>query len=160
MSATVIRDARLPEEEPVFAGFIDALQRFEHAFEPDRRIDAAAGADYLAVLLKRADENEGRIFVAERAGEAVGWAVFVIDSQPNFVVEDERRCGWIAELFVAEQARGDGVGRALMAACEAHARDSGLKLLFIGVHAKNGRAERTYRAAGFSPYALHLRKYL
>lgn len=155
-----IREARPVEDRDLFIGFVDALQRFEHAFEPDRRIDARAGADYFPVLLRQVEENDGRIFVAERDGLAVGWAVFHCHEAKNFVVKEERRCGYVAELFVEEAARGRGIGRALIAACEDAARARGLKRLMIGVHAANARARRSYEAAGFSPYMLELRKYL
>lgn len=71
-TAFSIRDARLPDDEAAMVRFIDALQRFEHAFEYDRRIDPNAGAEYLPVLLKRARENDGRIFIAESVGRAIG----------------------------------------------------------------------------------------
>jgi GNAT superfamily N-acetyltransferase len=155
-----IRDARLPEDELAFAGFIDALQLHEHAFEPDRRIDAQAGRDYLAVLLKRVLEQKGRIFVAEMDGRAVGWAVFVEDSAPLYVIAEERRTGWISELFLDEAARGTGLGRALLAACEREASERGINVLMIGVHANNTRARKVYADAGFGPYILRLKKRL
>jgi GNAT superfamily N-acetyltransferase len=158
MSSVSIRDGRLPEDETDFARFIDELQAFEHAFEPDRRIDPRAGRDYLAVLLKRVAEQQGRIFVAEMNGRAVGWAVFVEDTASLYVIEPERRTGWISELYLEEAARGTGLGRALLAACEAEARDRGIKVLMIGVHALNDRARAVYGAAGFGPYTLQLRK--
>ncbi len=158
--AFTIREGRLPEDRERFAGFIDGLQRFEHAFEPDRRIDARAGADYLPHLLERVDKQNGKIFVAEIDGKAIGWAVFHTHENMPFVIPEERTYGYIAELFVEEDCRGRGIGRALMAECEAAARALGLKLVMIGVLAANSRARKTYEAAGFSPYALELRKYL
>lgn len=160
MSGALIRDARLPEDGPAFAGFIDALQRFEYDFEPDRRIDEAVGRDYLAVLLGRVERCGGRIFVAEHAGRPVGWAVFVVEDAPVYVVEDERKVGFICELFVAEGQRGTGLGRRLMEACAEEARKRGLKVLRIGVHAKNDRARKVYGDAGFAPYTIEMRRYL
>jgi len=160
VSGCRVRDARLPGDEPAFAGFIDALQSFEHEFEPDRRVDEEAGRDYLAVLLARAAQQKGRIFVAELDGRAVGWAVFVEDTAPLYVIEDERRTGWVSELFVEEGARGTGLGRALLAACEKEAGERGIKALMIGVHARNERARKVYADAGFGPYIQHLKKRL
>lgn len=160
MSETLIRDARLPEDAAVFAGFIDALQRFEYDFEPDRRIDEAAGRDYLAVLLGRLEKNGGRIFVAEHDGRPVGWAVFVVEETPLYVIEDERRVGFISELYLERNQRGTGLGRRLMEACAEEARSRGLKVLRIGVHAKNVRARKVYGDAGFEPYSIEMRKYL
>ena len=160
MSGFTIREARLPDDEPALLSFIAGLQHYEHAIEPDRRIDPAVGADYFAVLTKRVAENQGRIFVAEADGKAIGWAAFVVEQNAIYVVEDERTYGYIAELFVNEEARGRGVGQALIAACEAEGRAKGLKLMMIGVLAGNRRTASIYAQAGYSPYATELRKYL
>lgn len=77
-----------------------------------------------------------------------------------FVIEEERIFGYIDELFVEEEFRGQGIGRALIAACEEAGRALRLKLIMIGVVAGNARARKTYEAAGFSPYTIDLRKYL
>jgi ribosomal protein S18 acetylase RimI-like enzyme len=100
------------------------------------------------------------VFIAEQNGAAVGWAVFLIEHDAIYIVEDERRTGYIAELFVQESARGTGLGKALIRTCESHARASGLKVLMIGVLPKNARARAVYRAAGFTPYSEQLRKHL
>ena len=156
----VIRDGRLPQDEILFAGFIDALQAYERAFEPDRRVDPRAGADYLPVLFKRVAEHDGCIFVAELAGRPVGWAVFHCLEGPVYLEPAERRAGLVAELYLEEAARGRGLGKALLQACEAAARARGLKRLQIGVHSGNARARQAYTAAGFAPYMQELRKYL
>ncbi|MBI3675677.1 MAG: GNAT family N-acetyltransferase [Proteobacteria bacterium] len=155
-----IRDVRLPADKAACVSFIDGLQKYEHVLEPDRRIDAKVGEEYYAVLMKRVAENKGRIFVVESNGEAVGWAVFVVDSLELYIVDEQRTCGYVAELYLKESMRGSGAGKALLAACEAEARKHGLKHLMIGVLDKNARAAKVYDAAGFSPYSLQLRKYL
>jgi GNAT superfamily N-acetyltransferase len=158
--AFVLREARLPGDEAAMIRFIDGSQAFEHALEPDRRIDPDAGRDYLPHLLKRVRDDDGRIFVAEAQGRAVGWGVFHTMENAAYIVPDERRYGYVAELFVEEAHRGRGVGRALIAACEDAARALGLKLVMIGVLAANSRARRIYEESGFAPYGIELRKYL
>lgn len=161
VNAVHIRPGRVAEDKAVMIGFIDGLQAFEHAFEPDRRIDAKAGADFLPVLLERVEKQDGRIFIADDdGGAAIGWAVFHTLEHLNYIVPEERLYGYVAELFVVEAARAQGVGRALIAACEDVARQMKLKSLMIGVLSKNARARNTYEAAGLAPYALELRKYL
>ncbi len=155
-----IRDARWPADEAAAVSFVEGLQKFEHRFESNRRIDAQVGTEYFREMMKRVADNEGRVFIAEQNGAAVGWAVFLIEHDAIYIVEDERRTGYIAELFVQESARRIGVGKALIAACEDHARASGLKVLMIGVLPKNNRARAVYHAAGFAPYSEQLRKYL
>ncbi len=155
-----IRDLRLPEDRPACLSFIYGLQKYEHAIEPDRRIDAAVAEDYFADLMKRVAEEQGRVFVAERQDRAIGWAVFLVSQTYVYIVEEQRTYGYIAELFVTEQARGSGAGKALIKACEDEGRGRGLKLMMIGVLAGNRRSASIYAQAGYSPYAMELRKYL
>ncbi len=58
------------------------------------------------------------------------------------------------------EARGKGLGRALIAGCENWARERGHKLLTIGVLTRNAHAIRAYEGAGYAPYTLMLRRYL
>ena len=160
MSAFTIRDARWPEDREAAAGFIDGLQRFEHDFEPNRRVDPLAGIEYLDVLLDAATKKEGIVRIAEADGRAVGWTVAYPEADSLFVVPEERRFVYIAELYVAEGLRGTGIGRALIAVCEDWARANGFRILKIGAHADNTRAAETYKRAGYAPYALQLRKYI
>ena len=146
-------------DTPATLQFILALQRFEHAFEPNRRLDAAVAKDYHAKLMHDVAERDGSIFIAEDAAP-IGWAVVHDGEDELFVVESERRFAYIAELFVVEEARGTGVGRALIAACEGWARTRGHRIAQIGVLPGNSRARTVYERAGFAPYTMQLRRYL
>jgi GNAT superfamily N-acetyltransferase len=161
MSAFSIRDATLPQDREAFLSFILGSQHFEHAFEPDRRLDPKVAEDHLVGLLADVATRNGRIFVAEGpGGERLGWGVVHESDNDIYVVEDERRFGYISELFVVEAARGLGIGRAFIAACEDWGRACGLKLMMIGTLPGNVRARRIYEASGYRPYAIELRKYL
>jgi ribosomal protein S18 acetylase RimI-like enzyme len=158
MSAFLIREAR-PTDRPHFLAFIMDLQRFESAFEPNRRLNSPVAKEYLALLEKDVAEG-GKIFVAEQDGAPVGWSIVLEQDDDIYVVAEERRHAYISELFVAEAVRGLGVGRALIAACEDWARTRKLNVVQIGVLPGNVRAKATYERAGYSHYALQLRKYL
>jgi GNAT superfamily N-acetyltransferase len=156
-----IRGARLPDDKPVILSFITGLQQFEKTIEPDRRIDDAVAEEFYAVLLQRLSRQCGTIFIAEnRDGKPVGWAQAHEEENEIYVVAEERRYAYIAELYVVEGARGGGIGRALMLACEHWARRRGLKLIMVGALSGNARADALYRGAGYAPYAIELRKYL
>ena len=158
--APQVRDADLVRDRPAMLAFIMGLQHFEHAFEPNRRLDEPVAEQYLALLLRDVAEKSGAIFVAEESGEAIGWVVVHEDDDDVYVVDAERRYAYVSELFVAAGARGTGVGKALLDACEAWARDRGMTVMQIGVLPANVRAEAVYRRAGYESYALRLRKYL
>ena len=156
-----VRNARLPDDKPAILGFIMDLQRFELAIEANRRVDDDVAEEYYASLAERAVKRNGRILVAENGdGRALGWAVAYEDDNEVFVHADEQIYGYISELYVAEDMRGKGVGRALISACEDWARERGLKVMMIGALTKNTRAHTIYRDAGFADYAVLLRKYL
>src|SRR5262249_29160615 len=116
--------------------------------------------DHLEVLMKRLAERGGAIFIADDAGAALGWAVVHETEDDVFVVASERRIAYIDELYLTDAARGTGIGRALIARCEAWAKGRGIGVIRIGVLPGNARAKAVYERAGFAPYALELRKYL
>jgi GNAT superfamily N-acetyltransferase len=155
-----IRDARLPEDKPAMLRFIMALQRVEKEIEPDRRIDEPVAEEFYDIVLRRLAERNGRIFIAEASGHSVGWAQAHEENNEIYVVPEERRYGHIAELYVVEEARGCGIGRALIAACENWARERALRTVTIGALSGNARAYGLYQAAGYAPYVIELRKYL
>ncbi len=149
-----IRPPRLPDDKPVFLSFIDGLQAFEHVFEKDRRLDATVAAEHFAKIEREIAEKGGAIFVAEGPdGAAIGWAVVHENELPGFVIESERRTAYIAELYLVEAARGQGGGRALIAACEGWARQRGIGSIMIGVLAGNRHAHAVYARAGYADYA-------
>ena len=156
-----VRAARLPEDKPAILGFFTGIQHFEKTIEADRRIDPDVAEDSYAAMIERVATKNGCVLIAENtSGEAIGWAVGLEDEQEIYIVAEERTHGYIAELYVVEDMRGRGVGRALIAACEEWAKGRALKVMMIGVLARNARAHAVYRSAGFHDYATLLKKYL
>ena len=141
------------------------MQDYEAAFEPDRRRDPDFGMEHWCDLQHRHTEKHGVILIAEdvvpEVGvKPVGWAFAHDEVGELFVVEPERRHGYLAELYVTPQARGKGLGRALIQGCEDWARGRGHKLFMVGVLAKNPAAIRAYEGAGYTPYGISMRRYL
>ncbi|MEY4964614.1 MAG: hypothetical protein RL274_197 [Pseudomonadota bacterium] len=155
-----IREARLPADEPAILSFINGLQDYEAAFEPDRRRDPNFAVEHWRELQHRCAEKHGTMLIAQDADKAAGWAFAYDQNAELFIVEPERRHGFLAEIFVMPEARGKGLGRALIAGCEDWARERGHKLLTIGVLTRNAHAIRAYEGAGYAPYTLMLRRYL
>ena len=153
------RAARLPDDEPAILSFIWGLQKFENAFEPNRRLDPDFASEHWADVQVEAAAR-GAMFIAEQDGQPVGWAFVVEEAGDLFVKKDERRYGFVAELFVEASARGQGHGRALIAACENWTRARGMTVLLIGVLSGNDKAAAVYQRDGFAPYNLFMRKYL
>jgi len=156
-----IRESDLARDRTAFLAFVMGSQHYEHAIEPNRRLDPLVADEHLAKMLALLGERAGQIFVAaDDADQAVGWGIVVEQEDDIFVVADERRYAYVAELFVVEPLRGSGVGRALIAACEDWARARRLTVMQIGVLAGNVRAHDIYRRQGYADYGVQLRKYL
>ena len=60
----------------------------------------------------------------------------------------------VHDIAVLPAHRAQGVGQALLAACEAHARERGCCKLTLEVLSCNQRAMRSYERFGFAPYTL------
>ncbi|MGX1197186.1 GNAT family N-acetyltransferase [Parvibaculum sp. MBR-TMA-1.3b-4.2] len=155
-----LRDIDLTADKAAALSFIMGSQRYEHEVEPNRRLDPAVADEYFAELVEELAQKQGRAFVAERDGEVIGWGVLVVEEAPLFVTEEERTYAYITELYVNEAARGLGVGRALIGACEDEARRRGLRQIMIGALSANSRTMDIYGRAGYRPYTAELRKYL
>jgi GNAT superfamily N-acetyltransferase len=161
MSAVRIRDADLTRDKLALLEFIMDLQRHEHVFEANRRLDPPVADEYLRNLLKDVAEHDGKIFVAaDESDNAVGWVVVHESDDSIYVVSEERHYVYISELYVNQSVRGAGIGRALIAACEDLARSRGIGVMQIGVVPGNVRAHAIYRQAGYADYGIQLRKYL
>ena len=75
------------------------------------------------------DDRDRLLFVAEEDEEILGMAQLVFSGATN---ADHR--AEVQRVGVAAQARGGGLGRQLMAAVEAAARQSGVTLLWLTTH--------------------------
>jgi putative acetyltransferase len=93
----------------------------------------------------------GMIFVAERGDAAIGCVALAPMPDGGFE---------LAKMTVAETARGSGVGRRLIEACIAAAREAGAHRLYLESNTSLTPALTLYRACGFvhlpaqpTPYA-------
>jgi L-amino acid N-acyltransferase YncA len=82
--------------------------------------------------------------VAERAGAVVGWAAL----SPASARRCYRGVGEVS-VYVAEEARGDGLGRALLAELVERSEQAGCWTLTAGVFPENEASVRLHEACGF-----------
>ncbi|MEM7128721.1 MAG: GNAT family N-acetyltransferase [Chloroflexota bacterium] len=78
--------------------------------------------------------------VAERSGELVGIVHYLFHRSTTMI---EPNC-YLQDLFTAEEARGQGVGHALIEAVYQRAKDAGSKRVYWHTHETNVVAMRLY----------------
>jgi len=122
MRKTTIRPAT-PADVETILGFIKGLAAFER--EPD------AVQATLDDLLRDGfgEQPKFEVLIAELDGEPVGFALFF----PTYSTWEGRPGIYLEDLFVAEHARGQGLGRKLMAALAAIAVARGCRRLELSV---------------------------
>jgi ribosomal protein S18 acetylase RimI-like enzyme len=106
-----------------------------------------------------ADSSLGLVGVLEEAETQTPVGYFVLTW--GYDLEWNGRDAFLTELWVADEARGQGVGRRALACIEALAFAHGAKALHLLVRHENVAAQRLYAANGFvSPKRLFLTKQL
>ncbi|MDT8346132.1 MAG: GNAT family N-acetyltransferase, partial [Thermohalobaculum sp.] len=86
-----------------------------------------------------------RALIAEAGGETLGVAVYF----PEFSTMRGRPGVYLQDLWVAEGARGSGLGRRLLAAVAGAAAGWGAAYMKLATHVDNPEAVRFYHRLGF-----------
>lgn len=138
-AAPAIRAAR-----PVDAASIAELSRTlaAHVADPD------PGAD--TTLIAEAcfgPERWMEVIVADQEGDVLGLAAYC----RRFELHTRERSLWLADLVVAERARGRGVGRLLMRELARRAEDLACAAIVLDLWAGNAGARGFYDRIGARP---------
>jgi DNA-binding MarR family transcriptional regulator/GNAT superfamily N-acetyltransferase len=125
--------------------FAELDARFDDGFDPESSISASA---------QELTEPAGLLLVAWLRGEPVGCGALKLHG---------RRPAEIKRMWVAQAARGLGVGRRLLQELEAHARARGVRRVRLETNRALREATGLYRSSGYAeveafndePYAHH-----
>jgi GNAT superfamily N-acetyltransferase len=146
-----------PDDVPAVAVLNRGIQALHAAGEPAvfRAPDAAAAAEFFR---RQRERDEIVLLLAEVDGEPVGY----------LMAEELRRGGgpftlpadvlYIHHIFVADAVRRCGMGRALIDAADAAARERGLSMLQLDHWAFNEAAGRFFAAQGFRAHNIRMRR--
>jgi DNA-binding MarR family transcriptional regulator len=125
--------------------FAELDRRFERGFDP---------GDSIPLEDEELVPPRGAFLVASVDGEPVACGA---------VKRIEGEVGYVKRMWVAEGSRGLGLGRRMLAALEAQARELGLTILRLETNRTLAEAVRLYRSSGYEevppfnaePYAQH-----
>lgn len=134
--AVTVRQATIGDVERV-APLFDAYRRF---YRQPSDVDLAR-----RFLTERFQHNQSIIFVAERAGSAVGFTQLF----PSFSSASAARIFILNDLFVTPEARRSGVGSLLLAAAANFGRAMGAVRLTLSTEITNEAAQELYELAGW-----------
>ena len=118
---------------PLFDGY---RQFYRLASEPER------GRRF---LLERFERDESVIFLAVEGGAAVGFTQLY----PSFSSGAMARIFVLNDLFVSPEARGRGVGSALLRAAAEFGRQEGAVRLVLSTEVGNATAQAVYERMGW-----------
>lgn len=128
----------------VAAALITALNAELSALYPE------AGATHFRVDPDEVAPGAGAFLVARLLGRPVGCGALRRLREASLMRELGPRVGELKRMYVAPEARGQGIGRALLARLEAEARTLGLDRLVLETGIRQTEALALYRRAGFT----------
>ncbi len=145
-----------PFEEPDRAALESMMDDFQDELiemDPHHRLmrEAGYGRHFVQAMLNDAASHEGLALVAFDDERIVGFAAGAVrlpDEHDRLSVVPFRN-GDVTELYVAPDARNEGVGRALVDALEGHFRGRRCEAVYIEVFAPNALARSFYAELGY-----------
>ncbi len=128
-------------------GLITARQStlYHEAYGWGRGMEALIG-EITASFLREFKPQREQCWIAEREGRMLGSV---------FLVEDDTETARLRLLYVEPEARGMGVGQALVKQCTAFAREAGYRRIVLWTHAVLESARRIYSAEGYRIVDTH-----
>ena len=95
-------------------------------------------------------EGASYVTATDRNGRVIGYAMVAIEHGSDDTFEVKGGTAEVVTLVVTQDWRSAGVGRKLLGAAEAIARDNGVDTVKIAVMSGNARARNFYEASGYS----------
>lgn len=115
---------------------------------------------YMDQSLDDAAKMEGALLVALIGGQLAGFILFIINRHTNDnlynLSHHSGDHGYIGELFVKPQYRGQGIAKKLIAKADKHFVDNGCVASRLLVSAGNTVARSVYEKLGYSEHEIDL----
>lgn len=147
----------LHDRQSVRRCFVE-LQDFERNLDPRLPAGEHVADTYLDLMFQRCREFAGVVLVAEMDQAVVGFVTIWTRYRSCEPDDDPAEHGFVSDLVVSATHRGRGIGRRLVRAAEARAREAGARTIRLSVKAGNAGARSLYAAEGFKDAEIYLEK--
>jgi ribosomal protein S18 acetylase RimI-like enzyme len=136
------------------------LMRTHYSFDPLRFLSPGDTPEdgYAWFLASQLTQEDAVVFVAERAGQVVGYVYAGIEPLSWKELRDE--AGFIHDIAVDEEARRSGVAGQLLDAAIAWLRDRGAPRVVLWTAEPNEAAQRLFAGRGFRRTMIEMTKEL
>jgi ribosomal protein S18 acetylase RimI-like enzyme len=153
----IIREYKLEDREAV-EKLIAQFHESEKVFTPHFWVNEDISKPYFDYLVKKIEEGNGKIFVAEDNGAAVGYMAVRIEEEdsPRGAI---KKNGYISNIVILKDYQGKGFGEALLKKAEEFTKDSGAKHIALDVQVGN-KALDFYHKHGYQERSMWLDKKL
>jgi ribosomal protein S18 acetylase RimI-like enzyme len=147
----------LHDRQAVRRCFVE-LQDFERNLDPRLPPGEHVADTYLDLMFQRCRDFSGVVLVAEMDHAVVGFVTIWTRYRSCEPDDDPTEHGFVSDLVVSATHRGRGIGRRLLRAAEARAREAGARTIRLSVKAGNAGARSLYAAEGFEEAEIYLEK--
>jgi ribosomal protein S18 acetylase RimI-like enzyme len=155
-AAVMIRRAT-PVDADDIARLWEALVDYHYQLDPSLPQAAPDGGyRYALRLIDRMEDSHTRVFVAEENGVIVGYVLAIIlDLAPEMFAQEYS--GFLADIYVDEQYRQQGIGRQLVEAVQQWFAQCGVAYYEWYVASKNPAGLAFWRSVGGRDVLIRMR---
>ena len=152
----ILRPATM-RDLPAVVALWRTLQLASATFEPRLAPNAQAEAWFADYLGGQLDHDNAAVLVAVQGETVVGYVFGQIMQRPTVVSGD---CGYVADLCVRDEHRGQGIGRALYGKIRDWFLARGLRAIEVQIVRANPASQAFWRKMGFGDFLRTLRSEL
>ena len=153
MSECLIRPARIGDLAAII-GLWRELQNINAAFDPRLTLNSEAADWFVNYLEEQLDNTSAAVVVAEKDERVVGYTFGQVMRRPTLLSGD---CGYIADICVQSDARGQGIGRSLHGWLRAWFVAQGITAVELQVVRANPASQAFWRKMGYNDFLRTLR---